>query len=122
MVFELPLAWRVAYLKSIATRITVTMAFAVVFIISACGQGFQNLNFESAQNLPGNPGNGVLVPETNALPGWTAYDGFLPGALALSSLYYVSNTLGNVSGSVELEGGSVALSGNLSVELYLNSA
>ena len=101
--------------------ITITLAIAVFFTISARGQGFQNLDFESAQNLPGNPGSGELVPVTNALPGWTAYDGILPGALALSSIYYVSNTL-NVAGSVELEGGSLALSGNLSVELYLNSA
>jgi hypothetical protein len=99
-------------------RITMTLAVAAIFIISTRGQGFQNLDFESAQNLPGNPGNGVLVPATNALPGWTAYGGPIHGGLALSSIYYVSNSLGNNSSAVELEGGSLALSGNFSAALY----
>ena len=102
-------------------RITMTVAVAAIFIISARGQGFQNLDFESAQNLPGNPANGELVPTANALPGWTAYDGFLPGALALSDIYYVSNTLGRAQ-NPELESGSLALSGNFSVGLYGISA
>jgi hypothetical protein len=98
--------------------ITMTLAVAAIFIISARGQGFVTLNFESAQNLPGNPGNGVLVPIADALPGWTAYD----GTLALSDVYYVSNSLGRAQ-NAELEGGSLALSGNnLSVGLYLNSS
>jgi hypothetical protein len=98
-------------------RITMTLAFASLFIISAQGQSFQNLNFESAQNLPGNPGNGEAVPVANALLGWTAYD----GSLALSEVYYVSNILGYQS-NPELEGGSLALSGNFSVGLYNNSS
>jgi hypothetical protein len=70
--------------------ITMTLAVAVLFIISARGQGFLNLNFESAQNLPGNPPipDGVQVAATNALPDWTAYDG--PNALAF--INYVSNS------------------------------
>ena len=64
------------------------LAFGLFFIMSARGQGFLNLNFESAYNLPGNPGSGVPVSVTNALPGWTAYDG--PNLLA--NIYYVSNS------------------------------
>jgi hypothetical protein len=98
-------------------RITMTLAVGALFIISAWGQGFQNLNFESATNLPGGPPipDGVDVAATNALPGWTAY----AGGSALAEINYVSNYFGGVSTSVELEGGSLALSGNnLSVGLY----
>jgi hypothetical protein len=96
-----------------------TLAVVALFILSARGQRFQNLNFESAQNLPENPPipDGVNVAATNALPDWTVYD----GSLALSYIYYVSNTLG-YEANVELEGGSLALSGNYSVGLYLNSS
>jgi hypothetical protein len=91
-----------------------TLTVGAIFMISARGQGFLNLNFESAQNLPGNPGYGALVSATNALPDWTACS----GGAALSAFYYVNNNVG-VSSSVELEGGSLALSGNnLSVGLY----
>ncbi len=99
-------------------RTTMMLTVAAIFVISARGQDFLNLNFESAfgtgTNFPGNPGNGVLVSVsatnafTSALPGWTAYD----GTLALSDVYYVSNNAGEVSSSVELESGSLALSGN----------
>jgi hypothetical protein len=101
-------------------RITMTLAVAAIFTLSVRGQGFQNLNFESAQNLPGNPPElGSPVSVANALPGWAAYD----GSLALSEISYVSNFFGGASSSVELEGGSLALSGNnLSVGLYLNSS
>jgi len=34
-------------------KATVIMAIAAIFAISARGQGFLNLNFESAYNLPG---------------------------------------------------------------------
>ena len=95
-------------------RLTMTLAFAAIFIISAHGQGFLNLNFESAQNLPGNPGpDGALVSITDALPDWTAYS----GPNILSDIYYVSNSLGRAQ-DVELEGGSLAVSGNFSVGLY----
>jgi hypothetical protein len=37
---------------------------------------FQNLNFESANNLPTvSPGQTAFVPATNALPGWAVYEG-----------------------------------------------
>jgi hypothetical protein len=99
-------------------RITMTLAFTAIFIISARGQGFQNLNFESAQNLPGNPGNGEAVPISNALLGWTAYD----GSLVLSEVFFVSNSILGSATSVELEGGSLALSGNFSVGLFGDSS
>jgi hypothetical protein len=42
---------------------------------SVLGQGtFQNLNFEGAFGLPSST-SPVLVPVTNALPGWTVYEG-----------------------------------------------
>ena len=88
-----------------------TVVFAAIFIISARGQGFLNLDFESAQNLPSTGGASVSV--ANALPNWTAY----AGLNTLSAVYYVSNIfLG--SSPVELEAGSLALSGHFSVGLY----
>jgi hypothetical protein len=93
------------------------LAIAMALSISSQGQGFLNLDFESASqtgtNFPANPGSGELVAVTNALPGWTAYN----GDIALSEIYYVSN-YSRVSGSVMLEGGSLALSGNFSVGLF----
>jgi hypothetical protein len=96
-------------------RITMTLAVAAIFILSARGQGFQNLNFESANNLPGNPPDfGSPVSVTSALPDWAAYN----GPNALSSISYVSNNISGSSSSVELEGGILALDGNWSVELF----
>ncbi len=100
-------------------RITMILAVNAIFIISARGQSFQNLNFESAQDLPGNPGNnGTSVSVANALPDWTVYD----GSLALSYVYYVSNNFLGDTTAVELEGGSLALSGNFSVGLYFDAS
>lgn len=79
-------------------------------IIPARGQGFINLNFESAKNLPTNAGPAVLVAVTNALPGWTASSG--PNSLSYVS--YITNYLDR-GGILELDGGSAALSGNYSV-------
>ena len=90
------------------------LAVAAVFVISARGQSFLNLDFESAQNLTNNPGNGVRVAATNALPDWTAYN----DSLALSAVFYETNYVGS-GGSVALDGGSLALSGNWSVFLGL---
>ena len=85
--------------------------------ISARGQDFTNLNFESAYNLPGNPENGESVPVTNAIPGWAAYGS--DGDVALVNIYYVSNNISGFATEVELEGGSLALNGNnLSVGLF----
>jgi hypothetical protein len=97
-------------------RITMTLAITAIFIIlSVRGQGFQNLNFESAQNLPGNPGpSGASVPVSNALPDWAAY----AGPNALSSISYVSNNFPGSSSLVELEAGTLALAGNWSVALF----
>ena len=100
-------------------KITTILLVTSLLIISARGQGFLNLNFESAYNLTNNPGNdGVLVSVTNALPGWTAYD----GDNALADIYYVTNFLNIFHGSVDLVGGSPALSGNFSVGLSSDSS
>jgi len=100
-------------------RITTILVAAAIFAIPMYGQGFLNLSFESAQNLPGNPGeNGVSIPVADALPGWTAYD----GDYAYADIYYVSNNFPGVATSVELEGGSLALSGDFSVGLYSNAS
>jgi hypothetical protein len=89
-------------------------AFVAIFIISARGQGFVNLDFESAYDLPWNPGNGMLVPITNALPGWAAFDDTAP----LSQVFYVSNYVLGSAEPVALDSGSLALSGGFSVELF----
>lgn len=92
---------------------------AALFTISAHGQGFVNLNFEAAQNLPGNPGNGASVSVADALPGWSAY----VAGNALLTIYYLSNNFPGAVTSVELEGGSLALGGNnFSVGLYSNGS
>jgi hypothetical protein len=103
-------------------RITTILAVAATFIISAHGQGFLNLNFESAYNLP-YPTNEVplSVSATNALPDWTAYNGSPPIGSILTSFYYVSNNFPGSSSPVELEGGSLALSGDFSIGLYGSS-
>lgn len=95
-------------------RIPATVAIAAIFTITAHGQEFLNLDFESAYNLPANPGNGTLVGVTNSLPDWAPFD----GPEALGNFYYVSNSLGDVSSPIELEGGSMALSGDFSIGLY----
>ena len=88
------------------------MAIAAFFIISAHGQGFLNLNFESAQNLT-NDEYDEYIPVSSALPGWTAYD----ADVALSDVYYTSNAFSGFYTSVELVGGSLALSGDFSAAL-----
>ena len=100
-------------------RITAILAVVALFIISARGQGFLNLNFESAQNLPGSlTNNSAYVAVTNAMPHWTVYSGPADEGDVLSDIYYVSNYLSGSQSPVELEGGTLALSGNYSVELF----
>lgn len=95
--------------------VIIILAAASIMVVSARGQGFENLNFESAQNLPANPDGRVLVSVANALPDWAAF----AGPNTLSSIYYVTDNNGS-SSLVQLEGGSAALSGNnLSVGLYV---
>ncbi|HEV2319751.1 MAG TPA: PEP-CTERM sorting domain-containing protein [Verrucomicrobiae bacterium] len=94
-------------------RVSTILSLISIFIVSAHGQGFLNLDFESAYDLPGNPGTGTLVSVTNALPDWTVDGG-------LTDVYCESNILDRRS-YVELLGGSLALSGNFSAELFLNS-
>ncbi|HEX3626094.1 MAG TPA: hypothetical protein VH280_11785 [Verrucomicrobiae bacterium] len=94
--------------------IAAVLVLAVIVAASARGQGFLNLDFESAYGLPGSPVKyGELVSVTNALPGWTAN----VDKNALSDINYVSNMIYGVSTLVELEGGSLTLSGDFSVRL-----
>jgi hypothetical protein len=101
-------------------RVTLAIAALMAKCTHCYSQGFSNLNFESAYNLPGNPPepNGASVAVTNALPAWAAYD----GSLALSDVYYVSNYFYGNASAVELIGGSSALSGNFSAELFDESS
>jgi hypothetical protein len=103
-------------------KITMMLAVVAIVAFSARGQGFLNLNFESAQNLPGNPPipDGANVAATNALPGWTAYNGPINSGNILADINYVSNFFGGYATVVELEGGSLALSGDFSIELGPN--
>jgi hypothetical protein len=105
---------------SVMKRTVLSFVFAVICAVAAKGQGFLNLDFESAYDLPGNPPfpDGVFVSATSALPGWIPYN----GSVALSEINYVSNFFGGASTPVELEGGSLALSGNFGVGLYLGAS
>src|SRR5580698_8757469 len=99
-------------------KIIVMLAVTAMLALSMPGQGFFNLNFEAAYNLPANPPfpSGELVPAANALPDWIAYG----GDTVLSSINYASNDISGVRTLVELEGGSLALSGSFSVGLFLD--
>jgi hypothetical protein len=86
-----------------------TVLMSACVIASARGQGFLNLDFSLAHNLPSSPGiDGLSVSVTNALPDWNAYE----GEKVLSSIYYVSNNFSSAYTLVELEGGTLALGGN----------
>ena len=90
-------------------RILMTVLMSACVIASARGQGFLNLDFSLAHNLPSNPGiDGLSVSVTNALPDWTAYGGHN----VLSSINYLSNSFAGFSTPVQLEAGSLALGGN----------
>jgi hypothetical protein len=90
-------------------RILMTVLMSAYVIASARGQGFLNLDFSLAHNLPSSPGiEGLSVSVTNALPDWNAYE----GEKVLSSIYYVSNNFSSAYTLVELEGGTLALGGN----------
>ena len=90
-------------------RILMTVLMSACVIASARGQGFLNLDFSLAHNLPSSPGiEGLSVSVTNALPDWNAYE----GEKVLSSIYYVSNNFSSAYTLVELEGGTLALGGN----------
>ena len=90
-------------------RILMTVLMSACVIASARGQGFLNLDFSLAHNLPSSPGiDGLSVSVTNALPDWNAYE----GEKVLSSIYYVSNNFSSAYTLVELEGGTLALGGN----------
>ncbi len=94
--------------------------FLIIAIVSmsiaAFGQGFVNLNFESAKNMPTNAGGGVVVSAANALPGWDPSYG--PGNTPVMQLFYMTNTTAETKSTIEILGGGLALDGNYSV--YLN--
>jgi hypothetical protein len=98
--------------------VIVVLAVAVILAFSVKGQGFLNLDFESAYNLPGNPGNGEIVSITNALPDWTGYG----GDMDLSDVYYASNNIFGSAALVALDGGSLALDGGYSAELFADGS
>jgi hypothetical protein len=101
-------------------RIIMIQIVAAIFSISGRGQGFLNLNFASAQNLPGYPTNNVQsIPVTNALPHWSAYNGPVNSDNVLADINYLTNSA-YAGGTVELLGGSAALSGN-DFSVYLGS-
>jgi len=90
-------------------KITTMLIVTALLTISVRGQGFINLDFSLAYNLPSNPGiNGLPISTTNALPGWTAYG----GDTVLSSITYLSNSFSGFSSAVQLEGGTLALGGS----------
>jgi len=90
-------------------KTTLMLIVTALLIISVRGQGFINLDFSLAYNLPSNPGiDGLSVSVTNALPDWTAYGGHN----VLSSINYLSNSFAGFSTPVQLEAGSLALGGN----------
>jgi hypothetical protein len=101
-------------------RTVLSFVFAVICAVAAKGQGFLNLDFESAYNLPGNPPvpDGTDVGATSALPDWTVYD----GDVVLSEINYVSNYFYGEATSIELEGGILALGGTFSTELFIDSS
>ena len=97
-------------------RIVMMQVVIAIFTISARAQGFVNLNFESANNLTN---SGMSMPVANALPGWIAYNGPVSPANALDTIRYLTNSA-NVGGTLELLGGSAALSGN-AFSVYLGT-
>jgi hypothetical protein len=100
-------------------RIAMAVVIAAICAFSARGQSFQNLDFESAYGLPGNPGSGELVSVMDALPGWTAYAGPPSDGDTFSSITYESNSLPSSPTLVTLASGSFALSGQYSVWLFI---
>lgn len=102
-------------------KINAAASFALVLAVNTLGQGtFQNLDFEAARVVF--IGSTQMIEATNALPGWTAFD----GANQMTSIYYNRsaaaapvNLLGsNVAGingsfSVILQGGSISQVGTV---------
>jgi PEP-CTERM motif len=87
-------------------------------LFAGFAQGFINLNFESAKNIPivGSPFYPYMVAATNALPGWTVYAGLF-GTLEQQSQITVNDpTTGGTWVSLWATNGS-QLSGKYSVFL-----
>ena len=93
-------------------RMKIILAVCAIIAASAHAQGFVNVNFESANNLTN---SGMSMPVANALPGWTAYNSIN----VLVNITYLTNSA-YVGGTLELLGGSAALSGN-AFSVYLGT-
>jgi hypothetical protein len=76
---------------------TVLLACLAMVCRFGHAQGFVNLDFEAAQNVPGS--NGYMA-STDALPGWTAFS----GASQLSDVFYINNITSPPYPPVELVG------------------
>ena len=96
-----------------------------ILLLAICqngwGQGFLNLNFESANPSGYIPGNNNL-PTGAAFPGWTAYYSSASGTNIASTVYYDSVSAGGAAIFLEDSnapsgGGPLPLQGNYSVLL-----
>ena len=96
-----------------------------ILLLAICqngwGQGFLNLNFESANPSGYIPGNHNL-PTGAAFPGWTAYYSSASGTNIASTVYYDSVSAGGAAIFLEDSnapsgGGPLPLQGNYSVLL-----
>jgi hypothetical protein len=94
-----------------------------ILLLAICqngwGQGFLNLNFESANPSGYVPGN--TLPTSVAFPGWTAYYSSASGTNIASTVYYDGVSAGGAAIILEdsnaASGGPLPLQGNFSVLL-----
>ena len=92
-------------------KVIASLSVATAMSISTFGQGFVNLNFESAQNIPSVSNIGEYpVSVANALPGWR----IVPNNI-YNLIMYTLDPQYQWDNSVVLVGGNLALSGNYSV-------
>jgi hypothetical protein len=96
-------------------RTALILAVVIGLVASVRGQGFINLDFESAST--GSLTNNAFVAVSNAVPGWAVNDGPNP----LSEIYYETNHP-DAGTAVVLNGGGLALGGNYSVWLGPNAS
>ena len=94
------------------TKNVVVFTILFLFCLNGFGQGFINLNFESAN--VSNYSSPNYIPATNAIPGWSAY---LDGSLQ-NSIFYDNATLGAAAVSLQgTNGVQPAIAGLFSVFL-----
>jgi len=87
-------------MKTILTK-TIIITIALVFSRAdlLLGQGFVNLNFESAKFVVPDPLNPYEVSATNAIPGWIPYYAGNPVSLVLSNTVSLSGGWVSVFGT-----------------------